>query len=359
VHCSEDAGPFAGRRDRRVGAHVTLRAHPGVCAVDDVRGEKPYTVFTPFHRSWLAMPRRAVLPAPDALPAPPVEPGRLPSLAELGLAQEVSSPAPGGERAARTRLDAFLRDGVDAYADGHDALGRDGTSRLSPYLHLGCLSARAVEAALPGGDGAQAFHRQLAWRDFYHHVLSHHPANARRELQPRYRGTLRWSRSQARFEAWCDGRTGYPLVDAGMRQLRREGWMHNRARLVVGSFLTKDLAIDWRRGERHFMRLLLDGDEANNNGNWQWVASVGADPQPAYRRMFNPTRQMERFDPDGTYVRRHVPELRRVPDAYLREPWTMPEDVQHEAGCVIGVDYPEPIVDHAEARRAALERYRG
>jgi deoxyribodipyrimidine photo-lyase len=134
--------------------------------------------------------------------------------------------------------------------------------------------------------------------------------------------------------------------------------MHNRARLVVGSFLTKDLGIDWRRGERHFMRLLLDGDEANNNGNWQWVASVGADPQPAFRRMFNPTRQMERFDPDGAYVRRHVPELRRVPAAFLREPWTMPDDVQREAGCVIGVDYPEPIVDHAEARRAALERYR-
>jgi deoxyribodipyrimidine photo-lyase len=361
VHCSDDAGPFAARRDRRVAealGGVELCSHPGVCAVDDLRGEKPYTVFTPFHRAWLGMPRRAVLPAPEALPAPPAEPRRLPSLAELGLAQEVEAPAPGGERAARARLDAFVRDGVDAYADGRDALGRDGTSRLSPYLHLGCLSARAVEARLPGGEGARAFRRQLAWRDFHHHVLAHHPANARRELQPRYRGTLRWSRSQARFEAWCDGRTGFPLVDAGMRQLRREGWMHNRARLVAGSFLTKDLAIDWRRGERHFMRLLLDGDEANNNGNWQWVASVGADPQPAYRRMFNPTRQMERFDPDGTYVRRHVPELRRVPDAYLREPWTMPDEVQHEAGCVIGVDYPEPIVDHAEARRTALERYR-
>jgi deoxyribodipyrimidine photo-lyase len=361
VHCSDDAGPFAARRDRRVAAalgDVELCTHPGVCAVDDVRGKKPYTVFSPFHRAWLGMPRRPVLAAPDALPAPPVEPGRLPSLAELGLAQEVEAPAPGGERAARARLDAFLGDGVHAYADGRDALGRDGTSRLSPYLHLGCVSARAVESRLPGGDGAVAFHRQLAWRDFHHHVLAHHPGNARHELQPRYRGTLRWSRSQARFEAWCDGRTGFPLVDAGMRQLRREGWMHNRARLVAGSFLTKDLAIDWRRGEQLFMRLLLDGDEANNNGNWQWVASVGADPQPAYRRMFNPTRQMERFDPDGTYVRRHVPELRRVPDAYLREPWRMPEDVQHEAGCVIGVDYPEPIVDHAEARRAALERYR-
>jgi deoxyribodipyrimidine photo-lyase len=143
-----------------------------------------------------------------------------------------------------------------------------------------------------------------------------------------------------------------------MRQLRREGWLHNRARLVVGSFLTKDLAIDWRWGERWFMRWLLDGDEASNNGNWQWIASVGVDPQPASRRMFNPARQQARFDPDGVYVRRHVPELRHVPDGYLGEPWTMPAEVQKRAGCRIGHDYPAPIVDHAQARREALARYR-
>jgi len=143
-----------------------------------------------------------------------------------------------------------------------------------------------------------------------------------------------------------------------MRQLRREGWLHNRARLVVGSFLTKDLGIDWRWGERWFMRLLLDGDEASNNGNWQWIASVGVDPQPASRRIFNPARQQERFDPDGTYVRRYVPELRDVPAEYLREPWTMPAEVQQRASCRIGRDYPEPIVDHAQARREALDRYR-
>ena len=142
-----------------------------------------------------------------------------------------------------------------------------------------------------------------------------------------------------------------------MRQLRREGWMHNRARLVVGSFLTKDLGIDWRRGERWFMRLLIDGDEANNNGNWQWIASVGVDPQPFFRRIYNPTRHMERFDADGDYVRRYLPELRGVPGEYLREPWTMPAAVQRECGCVIGEDYPEPIVDHLEARREAFERY--
>jgi deoxyribodipyrimidine photo-lyase len=142
-----------------------------------------------------------------------------------------------------------------------------------------------------------------------------------------------------------------------MRQLRREGWMHNRARLVVGSFLTKDLGLDWRWGERWFMRMLIDGDEANNNGNWQWIASVGVDPQPPFRRIYNPARQQARFDADGAYVRRYVPELRDVPDEYLPEPWTMPEEQQQKAGCVIGEDYPEPIVDHAVARREALARY--
>jgi deoxyribodipyrimidine photo-lyase len=369
VHFSGDVGPFARLRDGRVAealaaAGVEMWAHPGLNAVDDVAGLRtqagdPYTVFTPFCTRWLEAPRRAVLGAPAELPAlpPRVRMGRIPTLDELGLAQEVAEPPAGGERAGRARLASFLDDGVRRYGDGHDALGRDGTSRLSPYLHLGCLSPREVEARLPDGPGAKAFRRQLGWRDFYHHVLVHFPANAHCEFQARYRGTLRWSRAQRRFAAWCDGRTGFPLVDAGMRQLRREGWMHNRARLVVGSFLTKDLGIDWRRGERHFMRLLVDGDEANNNGNWQWIASVGVDPQPAFRRMFNPTRQMERFDPDGAYVRLYVPELRGVPDRFLREPWTMPDDVQREVGCVIGVDYPAPIVDHAEARRAALDRY--
>jgi len=229
-----------------------------------------------------------------------------------------------------------------------------------------------LEDRLPGGEGPAAFRRQLCWRDFYAQVLLHHPRNAKSEFQQRYRGTIRWSYAEKRFDAWEEGRTGFPLVDAGMRQLRREGYMHNRARLVVGSFLTKDLGIDWRWGERWFMRLLLDGDEANTGGSapyirpsagtppshWQWIASVGVDPQPAFRRIYNPALHMERFDPEGRYVRAYVPELRDVPDAYLREPWAMPADVQREAGCVIGEDYPEPMVDHKAARRDALERYR-
>jgi deoxyribodipyrimidine photo-lyase len=370
MHFSADSGPFARRRVDRVlrrmrEAGVECFAHPGLHAVDDIEGlrtqaGKPYTVFSPFHRTWLGAPRREVLGRPRALgPLPSgFRKGRLPSLAELGLRQEVEQPLPGGETAGRERLARFLRSDVGHYADDHDALGAGRTSRLSPYLHFGCLSPRELEERLPRGEGSAAFRRQLCWRDFYHHVLLHHPRNARSEFQDRYRGSISWSYAERRFEAWCEGRTGYPLVDAGMRQLRREGWMHNRARLVVGSFLTKDLGIDWRWGERWFMRLLIDGDEANNNGNWQWIASVGVDPQPAFRRIYNPARHQERFDPHGDYVRRYVPELRAVPDRHLAEPWKMPEETQRSSGCMIGRDYPEPMVDHAQARREALARFR-
>jgi deoxyribodipyrimidine photo-lyase len=370
VHFSADIGPFARERELRVGealaqAGIEPHAHPGLFVVDDVESittgaGRPYTMFTPFYRTWLRQPRRRILAAPRSLLAlrAGLHPGRVPRLSELGLEQRVIDPAPGGERAARSALRRFLAGPVGDYDEGRAALGQAGVSRLSPYLHFGCLSPREVEQRLASSAGAEAFRRQLGWRDFYAHVLRHNPANSRTEHQFRYRGTIRWSHARRRFEAWCEGRTGFPVVDAGMRQLLREGWMHNRARLLVGSFLTKDLGIDWRWGESWFMRMLLDGDEASNNGNWQWIASVGVDPQPAFRRIYNPARQQERFDPDGGYVRRHVPELRSVPDEYLAEPARMPREVQERAGCVIGRDYPKPIVDHAVARREALARYR-
>jgi len=376
VHFSADVGPFARRRQLAVQRTlaedgVDAVAHPGLFAVDHlepIRGGAgdPYTVFTPFYRRWMQEPRRGVLGAPRRLPdleatgatGAKTHPGALPQLSDLGLEQELSDPMPGGETEGRKALQRFLAGPVEDYGHGRDQLPGDQVSRLSPYLHFGCLSPREIEHRLKGGEGACAFRRQLCWRDFYAHVLGHFPANARSEYQERYRGKIRWSHARKRFAAWCEGRTGYPTVDAGMRQLRREGWMHNRARLLTGSFLTKDLGIDWRWGERWFMRLLLDGDEASNNGNWQWIASVGVDPQPAFRRIFNPARQQERFDPEGVYVRRYVPELERVPDEYLAEPWRMAPDVQERAGCRIGRDYPKPIVDHAQARQQALERYR-
>jgi len=369
VHVSGDVGPFARRRDARVRtvcgkAGIDLHAHPGLNAIDvdliATRGGKPYTVFSPFFRAWLEADRRPLLNAPSELPALPsrLAKGRIPALGSLGLAQEVAEPMPGGEAEARRALDRFLAGPIGSYGQGRDSLGRGGTSRLSPYLHFGCLSPRQIETRMPRGEGPKAFHRQLCWRDFHHHVLAHFPRNVRSEFQDRYRRAIGWSHAEKRFDAWCAGLTGYPLVDAGMRQLRREGWMHNRARLVVGSFLTKDLGIDWRWGERHFMRLLIDGDEANNNGNWQWIASVGTDPQPVFRRILSPARQQEAHDPDHAYVRRYVPELRAVPAEYMTEPWSMPIEVQRDAGCVIGSDYPAPIVDRRRAREEALERYR-
>ncbi len=370
MHFSIDAGPFARTRDRRV--HEAMRRagtmvcpHPGLFVVDrpaaiKTGGGHPYTVFTPYLRSWLKAPRRPVLAAPTSLPGlgRRVPVGRIPRLTDLGLSQEVPEPAPGGELPAREALARFLSHGAAEYGERNDLPGQDGTSRLSPYLHFGCISPRELEHRLGRGEGPEAVRRQLCWRDFYAQVLYSHPRNAHSEFQERYRGSIRWSHAKQRFQAWCDGQTGYPLVDAGMRQLRREGWMHNRVRLVVGSFLTKDLGIDWRWGERWFMRMLIDGDEANNNGNWQWIASVGVDPQPVFRRIYNPARQQERFDPQGTYVRRYVPELGPVPDRYLAEPWTMPAEVQDASACTIGRDYPAPIVDHSQARRDALQRYR-
>ena len=321
VHLSADVGPFARARDARVESalDVPFHQHPGTFVLDDLDAIRttagnPYTVFTPFHRTWARTPRRERHGAPRSLPSLPsgLDPGRTPSLHDLGLTQEIDDPrCRGGENAGRKAM-------------------RDGMSPVSPYLHFGCLSPRELEDRTPDSE----VRRQLCWRDFFAHVLLHHPRNARSEHQARYRGTIRWSRAYKRFEAWCEGRTGYPLVDAGMRQLKREGFIDNRARLVVGSFLTKDLGIDWRWGERWFMRLLLDGDEASNNGNWQWIASVGVDPQPVSRRILNPVLQQARHDPDGTYVRRYIPELRNAAN-----------------------DYPEPIVDHARARQEALARY--
>lgn len=189
-------------------------------------------------------------------------------------------------------------------------------------------------------------------------MIANHPEVTRLEFQKRYRGTLGWQSDERLLEAWKEGRTGYPMVDAGMRQLKGEGWMHNRVRMVVASFLTKDLHIDWREGERHFMKQLLDGDLASNNGGWQWVASTGTDPAPYFQRMFNPITQQERFDPDGEYVKRWIPELAGFEGRELLEPWNVPPDRQAEAGCRVGSDYPLPVVDHAEERRFAIERYR-
>jgi deoxyribodipyrimidine photo-lyase len=327
VRFAADVSPFATARDERVEDALREQGvepirHDGTFVTD--LSTKPYAVFSPFHRAWTQLPRREIHGAPRSLTLPSgLAVGDIPR-AELGL----EDPIEPGEKAARARMHAFVRDGLEQYTERHDRL-EGGTSELSPYLHFGCLSPRELEEK---ARASSAFTRQLAWRDFYAQVLLHNPRNARHAHQPEMDG-LEWEDDEEGFAAWCDGRTGFPVVDAGMRQLKARGWMHNRARLITACFLVKDLHIDWRRGEEHFMRLLLDGDEANNNGNWQWVSSVGVDPAPYFRRMYNPAAQQERHDPTGEYVRRWVPEL----------------DTD---------DYPEPIVDHKLERERAMARYR-
>lgn len=364
---TSDVSAFALRRDAAVTASLTAagvaaRPQPGSFCADvslpRTKAGGPMTVFTPFWKQWERLERRRLVKAPARIVLPDgLDPEELP--AAPVLVDELPEPfcAP-GEAAGRAAMAAWLDGPVDAYGERHDTLS-GGTSGLSAYLRWGCISPRELEsrALARGGDGAAAFVRQLAWRDFYAHVLLHFPANARLEYQERYRD-LPWDDAPELLAAWQEGRTGYPLVDAGMRQLAATGWMHNRARMVVGSFLTKDLHLDWRAGEAWFARLLLDGEPSQNNGNWQWIASTGVDPAPYFRRIFNPVLQQQKFDPDGTYVRRWVPELAGVRDDRLAEPWTMSAEEQAAAGCVIGTDYPAPVVDHADERRVTIERYR-
>lgn len=369
VFWTSDVSPYALRRDQAVTAALHergVRAVPntGTYARDVSMVRKDdgsmYTVFTPYWKAWERLSARDVHGAPREMAPLPrgLDRGELPGGVRAPggtLGDPVCEP---GEAAARETLRRWLDGPVDRYGERHDTLS-GGTSVLSPYLRWGCLSARECElrARQRGTPGADAWVRQLAWRDFYASVLLEHPENVRREFQPKFR-SLSWHEDADALDAWKRGETGFPIVDAGMRQLAATGWMHNRARMVVGSFLTKDLHLDWRAGERHFAALLLDGEPAQNNGNWQWIASTGVDPAPYFRRIFNPILQQQKFDPDGAYVRRWVPELAAVPDNRLAEPWTMTEAEQRDARCAIGLDYPAPIVDHADERKRAMDRYR-
>lgn len=326
-------------------------------------GGRPYSVFTAYKNAWL----RALTPlhlqaypvdrygdrlAPQSTPLPGlVDMGFVPTnLRELKL--------PTGMAGGARLLEDFLQR-IDRYHETRDYPAQKGPSYLSVHLRFGTVSIRQLAAAAwqQGGRGAQAWLSELIWRDFYHQILWHRPdLAAGHAFKPQY-DALPWPNPPGHFEAWREARTGYPLVDAAMRQLEQTGYLHNRLRMVAASFLVKDLLVDWRWGEKHFADRLIDFDLAANSGGWQWAASVGCDAQPWFR-IFNPVTQSEKFDPGGRFIRRYLPALAGVPEKYVHAPWRMPAAVQQQAGCVIGRDYPAPVVDHAVQRALALALYR-
>lgn len=331
------------------------------------RSGNPYTVFTPYKNAWLA---RLAAPEGDFFLRPyPIEahahrlapppPGESPlSLADLGFAPtdlDKLGVKP-GMAGAQERWEDFLPR-LDAYGEKRDFPARKGVSYLSPHLRFGTLSLRhlAAQAWRQGTAGAATWLAELAWRDFYFMLLDHFPQLPERCFKPEF-DALEWDQAPHLLAAWQAGETGYPLVDAAMRQLTHSGWMHNRLRMVTASFLTKDLGLDWHLGEAHFARHLLDFDLAANNGGWQWAASTGCDAQPWFR-IFNPVTQSEKFDPRGEFIRRYLPELARVPDRYIHAPWLMSAAEQATCGLRIGKDYPAPVVDHAQARQRTLARF--
>ena len=349
IHLATDVSGYAAARLESLrraaaGAGLAVACHPGITAVEPAAVRGPggaYQVFTPYYRRWLAAGWRRVLPAPARITLPDgVSPGRLPRLGDLSAAPRAAELPPGGASAGLARLAAWGAGHLAGYERRHDDLAADSTSRLSAYLHFGCVSPLALAAGMRARPGGAAFVRQVAWRDFFCQLLASRPDAARQDYRNRGDG---WRDDPDGLAAWQEGRTGYPVVDAAMRQLAREGFMHNRARMIVASFLTKDLYIDWRAGAAHFMRHLVDADVACNQLNWQWVAGTGTDTNR--HRVFNPTLQGRRFDPAGEYVRRYLPELAGLPAEVVHDP---DPATRRQRG------YPEPIVDH----RAAVAAYR-
>ena len=366
VFANRDYEPAAKARDAEVRRRLQASSIDFVSPRDQVifdgdavltQAGKPFTVFTPYRNAW----RKRLTVADIAtfagsggtlMPGDPAWPtladlGFLPSdLAALGI-----RPGMSGARALWTE---FAAGAIDHYAARRDFPAIRGVSYLSVHLRFGTVSIRElVRTAL--AREADGWLNELAWRDFYFMILDRFPHVVGHSFKPAY-DALRWADWPAALAAWQAGRTGYPLVDAAMRQLLHCGWMHNRLRMVVASFLTKDLGIDWRLGEAWFARQLNDFDLAANNGGWQWAASSGCDAQPWFR-IFNPVTQSEKFDPDGKFIRRYLPELAHVPNQYIHAPWRMTRNAQAAAGVVIGRDYPGPIVDHADARNETLARY--
>lgn len=356
VHFAADYGPYGAARDAAVssalevqGVTASVIGSPYAIAPGRVtKGDgTPYKVYTPFYRAWLAHGWRSPAADVSAEWMSDVPGDAIPDRPDLG---GIVLP-PAGEIAALSKWAVFREHSLADYDDLRNRPDLAGTSQLGHHLKWGEIHPRTILADLADGPGHDAFRREIAWREFYADVLAQRPDSARASLDARYDSEFEWESgadADARFAAWCEGRTGYPFVDAGMRQLRAEGWMHNRVRMVVASFLIKDLHLPWQRGAAEFMRWLRDGDLASNSHGWQWTAGCGTDASPYYR-VFNPVTQGEKFDPTGDYVRRYVPELAHLPGKTAHTPWDSLDGYEH--------GYPERIVDHAAERLDALARH--
>ena len=365
VYFNRDYEPTAIDRDieavkfiERFGIEVKSFDDVVIHHPEDIRTSSggPYAVFTPFAVKWRKLPKPAPLGRPSRFSTPRLASEPIPGGNELPKAKLVLKPLlRGGERDATDQWNSFLKERLRSYTDTRDLPYMQGTSMMSPYLRFGCISPVRMYSDLvelsPGtgnhpSDSDEKYVSELIWREFYIHVLYHYPYTAERNFRGQF-DRLNWSMDERTFEAWKEGRTGFPLVDAGMRQLNATGWMHNRARMVTASFLAKDLFIDWRYGAEYFATKLLDIEKASNVGGWQWSASTGVEPTPL--RIFNPAIQSRRFDAEGIYIKEWVPELRNVPSRYIHEPDRMSPILQKETGVVAGRDYPSPIVDHRKA----------
>lgn len=366
VYCNRDYEPAAKQRDATVataltGEGIDFHALKDQCIFDReevlTQAGKPFTVFTPYKNAWrkrLTSADVACIQTEGSLAAPQEDAPS--SLESLGFATTdlIALGIHPGMSGARRLWDDFRAGRIQRYGSLRDFPAIKGVSYLSVHLRFGTISIRELVRHALAAE-AESWLNELIWRDFYFMILDHFPHAVEHAFKPEY-NAIRWDDWPAGLTAWQRGNTGYPLVDAAMRQLNHSGWMHNRLRMVVASFLCKDLGISWRHGERYFAEQLNDFDLSANNGGWQWAASSGCDAQP-YFRIFNPVTQSEKFDPDGKFIRRYVPELAKVPDKHIHAPWKMGRLEQEAIGVIIGRDYPAPIVDHAAAREKTLARY--
>ena len=369
IYAQEDVVPFLRKRDEKVGKKVNLIVTSGlnILPLEDIKktDNTPYTVFTPYKKAMLSkqMPtRKDLFQKPKKIVTPKVNSDGIEEYNDEIIDQYYSA----SEKAAREKLLNFSDKVIHSYTDSRNFPEIEGTSRLSAYFKFGLLSPReavviAVEAAENAKTnserlGAETWLSELIWRDFYNTILYYFPRVLDASFKPKY-DKIKWRNNKHEFKAWCEGRTGYPIVDAGMRQLNNTGWMHNRLRMITASFLIKHLLIDWRWGEKYFMEKLVDFDFAANNGGWQWTAGTGTDAAP-YFRIFNPITQSQKFDPDGNFIKKWIPELKHYDSKQIHMPWQVPPIFQQSLDCRIGEDYPEPIVDHKAARERCLKAYK-